>query len=150
MKTLILAMGLAGSALGQQRVVVTGVQAPIPESCKREVQIVAAKLPELGPSEKPWTWVVVCSTKAWDLIVRTAQTEHNTCCAFTILDKGYSYINGVRLLEPLPAVSPGYIIAHERGHCETGSKSEEDADRWARQKGYEWGKKDALKTTSAK
>lgn len=141
MKKAILLAFLSAAALAQQKVIVAGAQNPVPESCKQQVQITADKLREIDNPGKPWTWVVVCSEQGWNLIVKTAQQELGTCCAFSILEKGFTYINGARLTNPLPRLSPGYIIAHEIGHIQTGRTKEDDADKWADRHGYKWGTK---------
>lgn len=132
----ILILFLLNAVCAAQQKFITVSPAPVPAACTNELHILQATLQEIGAPSQPWTWVVVCTEQAWDQIARTAQQNDQTCCAFTVLDKGYTYINGARLSDPLPTVTPGYLIAHELGHIATGSTREKIADTWAKERGY--------------
>jgi len=61
-----------------------------------------------------WNWVIACTDDVWfDVISRSPKVA--TCCAFTIIDKGYTYFRGTLLMNPLEGISPGYMVAHELG-----------------------------------
>ena len=113
---------------------------PVPDSCWQMLEIAKNALAEVGAPEQSWNWVVFCRDQDWSLTMRSAGVEHNTDCAVTVLSKGFTYIKGSCLSDPSPLVTPAYLIAHERGHIATGSKREEDADKWAKQHGFQWGK----------
>lgn len=133
---IILTLFLLSAVCAAQQTFITVSPTPVPAACTNELHILQGKLEEIGAPSQPWTWVVVCTEQAWDQIARTAQQNDQTCCAFTVLDLGYTYINGARLNDPLPTVTPGYLIAHELGHIATGSTKEKIADAWAKERGY--------------
>ena len=139
-KYLITVVLLAVPAFAQQKFLTVSPN-PVPDSCTQTLQIAKNALASVGAPEQPWTWVVFCRDQDWSLTMRSAGIERNTDCAVSVLSKNFTYIKGSCLSDPAPQITPNYLIAHERGHIATGSTSEKDADKWAKQHGFEWGKR---------
>ncbi|HKT25516.1 MAG TPA: hypothetical protein VJR04_12985 [Terriglobales bacterium] len=138
---LLLALSVASPIFAQQSFSVIVDNNSVTDSCVKQMTILKTELAAIGAPSKPWRWIVACSELAWTDIVSKAGAA-DTCCAFTLLDKRCTFVRGVRLADPLPAITPGYIVAHELGHIATNSTKEKDANEWAKARGYRWGHAD--------
>ena len=107
---------------------------PIDSACLAQARELATIIDAL-PHPAHWDYYVLCNQNLWADALRRAD-NHDTDWAFTSLKDHKTFMNGTmfqRRSEMPDGITPEFIIAHELGHIETGSGSEDTANCWARQ-----------------
>lgn len=92
-----------------------------------EVGRIATDLPAHGT----WTIIPVSDQQTWDAVCQ----EHRVNCAipaFTEMEAQRTYLNVPKIWERSAEAGIRTYLKHELGHIVTQSRSERDADRWAK------------------